>query len=72
MISILLSRSDGTIRSVDVTTLPKYIGESKRTEQVLWVDLETPTVEEEDLVLAQIFKFHQLAINDVRHEHRRG
>src|SRR5688500_1049334 len=72
MISILVSRSDGTIRAVDIDTLAKHLATTKRTEQVLWVDLEAPTPEEEDHVLGEVFKFHQLTINDVRHEHRRG
>lgn len=72
MISILVSRSDGTIRTVDPGELAKIHAATKRTEQVLWVDLDSPSIEEEDLVLGEIFKFHVLTINDVRHEHRRG
>ena len=72
MISIFVSRKDETISKIGLDGLARELAASGRSEQVVWVDLEAPTIEEEDTVLADIFKFHQLSINDVRHELRRG
>lgn len=72
MISIFVSRSDDTIRAISLDELPGQLAASKRTEQVLWVDMSAPSFEEEDQVLRAIFRFHTLAIDDARHEHLAG
>jgi magnesium transporter len=72
MISIFASRSDKTIHKIPVDDLARQLAASRRADQVLWVDLEMPTAEEENLVLRDIFRFHQLAIDDARHEHLSG
>jgi magnesium transporter len=69
MISIFISRSDNSLHDVTLDDLPAQLAVTKRTEQVLWVDMSSPTEEEEDRILGEIFKFHHLAIADVRHEH---
>lgn len=69
MISIYISRSDDNIRRIELAELPRQLAVARRGEQVLWVDLESPTPEEEQQVLDGVFKFHHLAIADVQHEH---
>ena len=72
MISIFVSRADEPIRRISIEQLPAELAICDRTEQVLWVDMESPSAEEEDRILRDIFGFHSLSINDVRHEHMRG
>lgn len=54
------SKENGLRRTTDIGALPGLLKEE--TESV-WVDLETPT-EEENQILSAIFNFHPLAIED--------
>lgn len=49
-----------------VTQLPEIL---KDEHSFVWVDLEEPTVEQEHDVLASIFNFHPLTIEDCRVDH---
>ena len=72
MISIFVSRADDSVRRIHPSELDAAIAAARRNEQVIWVDLEAPTAEEETEILARAFKFHHLAVSDVRHEHLKG
>jgi magnesium transporter len=72
MISIFVSSAEQPIRSIDLAELPEHLEAARRGDEVLWVDLEAPTEEEEQSILGGIFKLHHLAIRDVRHEHLEG
>jgi magnesium transporter len=54
------SKENGLRRMTDVTTLPGLLKEEMES---VWVDLESPT-EEESQILSTVFNFHPLAIED--------
>jgi magnesium transporter len=62
MIRILYRHRSGTV----VTHLPlAQLGDAMRDSQArLWIDLAAPTAEEGQAILAELFKFHPLAIED--------
>src|SRR5262245_49722693 len=61
MLKAFIRWSDGhTSRETDVATLSKALHEEKVT---LWLDMENPDDHEVEL-LAEVFKFHPLAIED--------
>ncbi len=62
MIRILYRHRSGTI----VTHLPLgQLGDALRDNQArLWIDLTDPTADESHSILAELFKFHPLAIED--------
>lgn len=68
MVTILMSMPDHSVVSVDPNDLPGLLAAPRTTDSTIWVDLENPTVEEEDLYLQRIFDFHPLAILDCRRE----
>jgi magnesium transporter len=64
MITIFRHQTDNTYaESSDVTSITGL----PQNGDYLWVDLETPTAEEAD-VLSRVFGFHHLAIEDCWHE----
>ncbi|MBA3532022.1 MAG: magnesium/cobalt transporter CorA [Ardenticatenales bacterium] len=67
MMSISVRRGSKWLPDVDPTTLHRWID---KKEAVLWVDIQDPTEEELQLLVAQ-FHFHPLAIEDVRDRHQR-
>ncbi|MEP6925709.1 MAG: magnesium/cobalt transporter CorA [Pyrinomonadaceae bacterium] len=58
--------SEKVEENVLVTQLPEIL---KDERSFVWVDLEEPTVEQEQEVLAKIFNFHPLTIEDCRMDH---
>lgn len=71
MISILIHRNH-TTSELSLEELHDYLGESEHSDSFVWIDLENPSAEEEELVLTQIFRFHHLAIEDCSKEKRDG
>ncbi len=43
----------------------------RESQDVYWIDLEHPTVEEEEFVLAELFPVHRLTRDDITQRHRR-
>src|SRR5438045_7222963 len=50
---------------LDVSTLRQGGDQLKGPHQVVWIDLENPTAEEEDLVYKQFFPVHPLTLEDI-------
>src|SRR2546421_7878601 len=68
MISIYISNAEHTLEERTLDELPQLLAASNDDVSTLWVDLNDPTVEEEDRVLREIFDFHPLAIEDCQRE----
>jgi magnesium transporter len=68
MTTIVVSRPDRQLVTIDVEGLRALLASPDASDAVVWVDLENPSTEEEDLYLGEIFDFHPLAIQDCRRE----
>lgn len=68
MIRVLSYPAATTAEPVDATRLAEFLAEESSEQRIIWVDLLEPTPEEEEQVLAGIFKFHPLAIEDCQRE----
>lgn len=64
MINIYIPDAQQGIRPVDVQDLRRILQEGT----AVWIDLNNPTMEEEDLILGDILELHPLAILDCRRE----
>lgn len=67
-----LTTADGrTVRDPDRDELRRQLAASRQADgQELWLDIEAPA--DEDLkLLIDVFGFHPVAVDDVRHPHRR-
>src|SRR5688572_28637119 len=51
--------------------LEQNTDEFRTTTDMLWIDLEAPTPEEEKLVFERFFHIHSLSLEDVRHLRRK-
>lgn len=67
MLTILRQDKDHICRSHDASLLPEFLKETTRS---FWLDLESPT-EEEFQLLEDIFAFHPLAIEDAANPRQR-
>jgi magnesium transporter len=68
MITVIRSGDGHQFEVCDVDDLPRLLENGGTEECTIWVDLNEPTVEEEERILGEIFKFHPLTIQDCRHE----
>ena len=69
MISIITYDKAGAIRRHELDELRGLIAAATSDETMtIWVDLDRPTEEEENVVLRDAFGFHHLAIHDCRRE----
>ena len=68
MIRVLKYPAENQVSEVSVERLRELVDECLADSTVIWVDLNEPTPEEETEVLANIFKFHPLAIEDCQRE----
>jgi magnesium transporter len=68
MIEIFVHRNgSGKVESdIAIADLPQILA---RTENFVWIDLEKPTADEEEQILARTFNFHPLTIEDCRLNH---
>jgi magnesium transporter len=66
MIRILYRHRSGTV--VTQLSLEQLRDALRDTQARLWIDLTAPTAEESQLILADYFKFHPLAIDDAINE----
>lgn len=67
MISISIS-TDRKLRYISLDELKQIYFDPDQSETSIWVDLLTPTYEEEQTILIDLFGFHQLAVDDCRQE----
>lgn len=67
MINIYIPDSASGVKAVELSTLRDLLA-ADQSEPVVWIDLNDPTPEEEDLILAETMHFHHLAILDCRRE----
>lgn len=68
MITTFIADEGNGIREIDLDRLREILAMPPGEAPVTWTDLSNPSYEEEELVLAEIFKFHPLAIRDCRRE----
>lgn len=68
MITVIRSGANHQFEVCSVDDLPRLLENGGKEECTIWVDLNEPTVEEEDRILGEIFNFHPLTIQDCRHE----
>jgi magnesium transporter len=68
MISIYVPNESKGIQAIDVATLRTIMAGDPSKAPRIWIDLNEPTEEEEDQILAETMKFHPLAILDCRRE----
>src|SRR5204863_739633 len=63
MIRSLAFATQGTLHSKDIEMflMPTLLAD---TNLFLWVDLESPTIEERKFILEEVFHFHPLSIED--------
>src|SRR5512138_2455485 len=66
MIRSLVFTTQGRLhsRNIEMLLMPTLLSD---TNLFLWVDLESPTVEENKYVLEDVFHFHPLSIEDCVH-----
>jgi magnesium transporter len=67
MISIF-SSADDRVERIPLDRLRDLLADGPNSRRVLWVDLNEPTEQEEELILRDVFKFHPLAIEDCQRE----
>jgi len=67
MISIVIAE-ERKLRPISLDELKRIYFDPARSDIQIWVDLLTPTFEEEESILVDLFGFHQLAVEDCRHE----
>ncbi len=58
---------DGHSRQVDAATVDRFV---KTGKEVFWLDIEAPD-DDDYRLLSDTFKFHQLTIEDVKHQNQR-
>lgn len=68
MLNIYSSDLAAGIKTIDLETLRAILEANDPEGPVVWADLNDPTTEEEEQILADVFKFHPLAILDCRRE----
>jgi magnesium transporter len=68
MISIFVPDPKHGIRAIEFEEFKRLHTGDPADAPVVWVDLNDPTTEEEDLILDETFHFHHLAILDCRAE----
>ncbi len=68
MVTIVVSTEEHTLRNLNEAELREILATDLHADQTVWVDLQNPTEQEEDLYLKEIFHFHPLAILDCRRE----
>jgi magnesium transporter len=68
MIRTLTYSPEKPLSPISIEELESFVGSKSDDGQVVWVDLSEPTHEEEEQILAEIFKFHRLAIEDCQRE----
>ncbi len=68
MIAIYAADPETGIKIIDLDTLRQIMASKQSDSPLIWTDLEAPTSQEEQLILAEIYKFHQLTILDCRRE----
>ena len=63
MIEIFVYRAgaDSVEENVEPRRLPELL---KEPQTFVWIDMEQPTAEEEEIILSQTFHFHPLTIED--------
>jgi magnesium transporter len=68
MIGIYITDAANGIEAIDVARLRAILAGDRAAAPTVWIDLNEPTTDEEDEILAETMHFHPLAILDCRRE----
>lgn len=64
MITIRTEDPEGQLHEISVDDLKEILASESEAKPVVWVDLNQPNNNEEELILREVFDFHSLAILD--------
>ena len=59
------NRASNSVQTLDAAALTAQCEALRATEDVIWIDLQQPTVEEEQLVFQTFFPIHTLTLEDI-------
>jgi hypothetical protein len=67
IVSFSWNRQTKIIQALDPAYLEKHPERLQDENEVIWIDLSSPTPEEEELVLVRLKRVHNLTLEDMRY-----